>query len=116
MTSPLARPAPLDLDVQRSEERTLVTVSGELDAATASYLYDRLAELEVEGVTNVVLDLAGLNFMDSTGLGVIVTEHKRVQRGGGTLTIFSPSSPVRRLFEMTGLTHCLDIVPAKDKP
>ena len=88
MTSPLARPAPLDLDVQRSEERTLVTVSGELDAATASYLYDRLAELEVEGVTNVVLDLARLNFMDSTGLGVIVTEHKRVQRGGGSLTIF----------------------------
>ena len=116
MTSPLARPAPLDLDVQRSEERTLVTVSGELDAATASYLYDRLAELEMEGVTNVVLDLARLNFMDSTGLGVIVTEHKRVQRGGGTLTIFSPSSPVRRLFEITGLTHRLDIVPAKDEP
>jgi anti-sigma B factor antagonist len=115
MTSPLARPAPLDLDVQRSEERTLVTVSGELDAATASYLYDRLAELEMEGVTNVVLDLARLNFMDTTGLGVIVTE-QRVQRGGGTLTIFSPSSPVRRLFEITGLAHCLDIVPAKDEP
>ena len=77
-------------------------------------LYDRLAELEVEGVTNVVLDLARLNFMDSTGLGV--TEHKRVQRVGGTLTIFSPSSPVRRLFEITGLTQCLDIVPAKGEP
>jgi anti-sigma B factor antagonist len=116
MSSPLARPAPLDLDVQRSEERTLVTVSGELDAATASYLYGRLAELEMEGVTNVVLDLARLNFMDSTGLGVIVTEHKRMQRIGGTLTIFSPSSPVRRLFEITGLADHLDIVPAKDEP
>ena len=102
--------------MQRSEERTLVTVSGELDAATASYLCGRLAELEMEGATNVVLDLARLNFMDSTGLGVIVTEHKRVQRVGGTLTIFSPSSPVRRLFEITGLTQCLDIVPAKDEP
>jgi anti-sigma B factor antagonist len=101
--------------VQRSEERTVVTVSGELDAATASCLYDRLAELEMEGVTNVVLDLARLNFMDSTGLGVIVTDHKRVQRGGGTLTIL-PSSPVRRLFEITGLAHCLDIVPAIDEP
>ena len=63
MISPLARSAPLDLDVQRSEERTLVTVSGELDAATASYLCGRLAELEMEGATNVVLDLARLNFM-----------------------------------------------------
>jgi anti-sigma B factor antagonist len=115
MTSPLARPAPLDLDVQRSEERTLVTVSGELDAATASHLYDRLAELEMEGATNVVLDLARLNFMDSTGLGVIVTEHKRVQRAGGTLTVFSPSSPVRRLFEITGLSDRLDIVPKDER-
>jgi anti-sigma B factor antagonist len=89
-------------------------VSGEWDAATASYFYDRLAELEMEGVTNVILDLARLNFMDSTGLGVIVTEHKRVQRAGGTLTVFSPSSPVRRLFEITGLAHHLDIVPAKE--
>ena len=105
---------PLDLDVQRSEERTLVTVSGELDAATASCLYDRLAELEVGSVTNVVIDLARLNFMDS-GLGVIVTEHKRVQRVGGTLTIFSPSSPVRRIFEITGLADRLDIVPKDER-
>ena len=102
----------MEIEVQDSEERTLVTLSGELDAATASFLYDKLSDLEVENTQNVVLDLAQVTFMDSTGLAVIVTEHKRLQHSNGTLTIFSPPSSVRRLFEITGLTTVLDIVPA----
>jgi anti-sigma B factor antagonist len=106
---------PLEIDVQSSEERTLVTVSGELDASTASFLYDKLSDLEVQDPHNVVLDLAKVTFMDSTGLAIIVTEHKRMQHSNGRLTIFSPPSSVRRLFEITGLTTVLDIVPATEE-
>jgi anti-sigma B factor antagonist len=106
---------PLDIEVQTSEQRTLVTLSGELDASTASSLYDKLSELEVQDAHNVVLDLAKVTFMDSTGLAVIVTEHKRLRHSDGTLTIFSPPSSVRRLFEITGLTTVLDIVPATEE-
>ena len=106
---------PLEIEVQASEERTLVTLSGELDASTASALYDKLSDLEVEDTRNVVLDLAQVTFMDSTGLAVIVTEHKRLQHSDGSLTIFSPPSSVRRLFEITGLTTLLDIVPVNEE-
>jgi anti-sigma B factor antagonist len=106
---------PLEIEVQNSEERTLVTVSGELDASTAAGLYDTLAELEVTDAHNVVLDLAQVTFMDSTGLAVIVTEHKRLAHSDGKLTIFSPPSSVRRLFEITGLTTLLDIVPVNEE-
>jgi anti-sigma B factor antagonist len=106
---------PLEIEIQSSEERTLVTLSGELDASTASFLYDKLSDLEVEDTHNVVLDLAQVTFMDSTGLAVIVTEHKRLQHADGTLTIFSPPSSVRRLFEITGLTTVLDVVPATEE-
>src|ERR1700685_613090 len=106
---------PLEIEVQDSAERTLVTLSGELDAATASFLYDKLSDLEVQDAHNVVLDLAQVTFMDSTGLAVIVTEHKRLQHSEGTLTIFSPPSSVRRLFEITGLTTLLDIVPVNEE-
>ena len=108
-------PAPLDLKVEKSAERTLLTLAGELDAATASYLYNRLAELEVDGAANVVLDLAQVNFMDSSGIGVIVTAYTRLKRSGGTLTIFSPTSSVRRLLEMTGLSRAMEILPATDE-
>ena len=106
---------PLEIEVQRTEQRTLVTLSGELDAYTASSLYDQLSDLEVEDAHNVVLDLAQVTFMDSTGLAVIVTEHKRLKHSDGALTIFSPPSSVRRLFEITGLTAVLDIVPATEE-
>jgi len=106
---------PLEIEVQSSEERALVTVSGELDASTASFLYDKLSDLEVYDTHHVVLDLARVTFMDSTGLAVIVTEHKRMRHSDGTLTIFSPPSSVRRLFEITGLTTVLDIVPAAEE-
>jgi anti-sigma B factor antagonist len=106
---------PLDIEVQSSAERTLVTLSGELDASTASSLYDKLSDLEVLDTRHVVLDLAKVTFMDSTGLAVIVTEHKRLRHYDGTLTIFSPPSSVRRLFEITGLTSVLDIVPATEE-
>jgi anti-sigma B factor antagonist len=106
--------APLKIDVESTEQRTLVTLSGELDASTASALYDKLSDLEVQDTHNVVLDLAQVTFMDSTGLAVIVTEHKRLQHSAGTLTIFAPPSSVRRLFEITGLTTVLDIVPATE--
>jgi anti-sigma B factor antagonist len=105
---------PLKIEVESSAQRALVTLSGELDASTASSLYDKLSDLEVQDTHNVVLDLAQVTFMDSTGLAVIVTEHKRLQHSAGTLTIFAPPSSVRRLFEITGLTTVLDIVPATE--
>jgi anti-sigma B factor antagonist len=87
---------PLEIEVQQSENRTLVMIAGELDAATASYLYEALSDLELADARNVVLDLAKVTFMDSTGLSVIVTEHKRLNHVNGTLTIFSPPSSIRR--------------------
>ena len=104
----------MEIEVQRSEDRTLVIVAGELDASTASYLYDALSDLELADPRHVVLDLAKVTFMDSTGLSVIVTAHRRLDHVKGTLTIFSPPSSIRRLFEMTGLTTTLDIVPADE--
>ena len=106
---------PLEIEVQQNEDRTLVVIAGELDVSTASYLYDALSDLELTDPHHVVLDLAKVTFMDSTGLSVIVTEHKRLDQVNGTLTIFSPPSSIRRLFEITGLTTTLDIVPADEE-
>ena len=106
----------MEIEVETTDQRTLVTLSGELDASTASSLYDTLSELEVNDTHTVVLDLAKVTFMDSTGLAVIVTEHKRLRHTDGSLTIFAPPSSVRRLFDITGLTTVLDIVPVIEEP
>ena len=85
-------------------------VSGELDLASSAALEDELVRVAQSGVTQLVIDLRELEFMDSTGLSVVVAEHKRTTASGGELVLLSPQSQVLRMFEMTGLTDVLHIL------
>ena len=106
--------APFETEIRKVEQKhALVMLDGELDASTAHLLYEQLAALAREGTMHVALNLAELDFLDSTGLSVIVAEHKRVEAMGGELIIFSPCPRVRRLFELTGLDDYLNIRPVK---
>jgi anti-anti-sigma factor len=109
VTLEIRRNALLKPEVRRDQAEALVLLSGELDASTAGQLYEQLAELTREGVTHVTLDLSELEFMDSTGLSVVIAEHKRTSASGGELIVLSPQSQVRRVLEITGLTDILHI-------
>ena len=96
----------MEIDVQKSDERTLVTLSGDLDASTASLLYDQLSDLEVEDVRHVVLDLAQVTFMDSTGITALVGARNRIMDDGpGQLVLSRPVCAVRRFRK---LPDCLN--------
>jgi anti-anti-sigma factor len=110
----IRRSALLNPEIRRAENHALVLLSGELDASTAGQLYEQLAELTRDGVVHVALDLSGLEFLDSTGLSVVIAEHKRTNASGGELVILSPQSQVRRLFEITGLMGILQIRPEEE--
>ena len=88
-------------------------LDGELDTATAGQLFEMFAELAREGIKHVALNLAELDFIDSTGISVVVAEHKRVESMGGELIIFSPRPRVRKVLEVTGLGNYLNIRPGK---
>ena len=115
MTLVVRRHARLTPEIHSSADHAVVTLAGDLDASTAGLLYEQFAALTREGVVHVALDLEGLIFMDSTGLSVIIAEHKRASSLGGELIIYSPQEPVRKLFEMTGLMQLLDVKP-KNRP
>jgi anti-sigma B factor antagonist len=100
-----------DAEIRKCEHHGLVMLAGELDTATAGQLYEMFAELAREGIRHIALNLAELDFIDSTGMSVLVTEHKRAQSMGGELIIFSPKRPVRKAFEVTGLNEYLNIRP-----
>ncbi len=105
------RSAPLNTEVRGSKGHALIILTGELDASTAGGLYEELAALNREGVIHVALDLTALEFIDSTGLSVIIAEHKRTASAGGELIILSPHHNARRTFEVTGLMDVLDVLP-----
>ena len=101
----------LGVVVSHSEGRTVVTLNGELDATTAPKLSQQFAELSRSGHHDVDLDLAKLESMDSTGLALVVAEHKRTQSNGGRLVILSPTRGVIRLFQTSGLMSYLVVKP-----
>jgi anti-sigma B factor antagonist len=93
-----------------------MTLEGDLDLSTAAQLYERLDELARAGFNHVALDLSDLQFLDSTGLSVLLTEHKRAESVGGELVILSPTRKVRRVLQITGLDSYLNIRPKVPLP
>ena len=91
---------------------TVVAVTGELELATAPRLRQEVVGLVGEGHVQIVLDLSGVDFVDSVGLGVIVSVLKRVRGRGGELVVAGPVPRVRRLFELTRLD---EIIPLHDR-
>lgn len=81
----------------------VVSISGEVDVATAPILRDRLQELAAGGASTVVVDLHDMTFLDSTGLGVLVGALKRSREGGGELYLVAAQPRILKLLDITGL-------------
>lgn len=86
----------------QSDGRSIVTVVGEFDAHVASQVQDVIDPL-LQGPATVVVDLSGVPFIDSTGLGVLVTTLKRIREAGGTLDVVAAAPRVLKVFAITGL-------------
>lgn len=87
----------------------VVRVSGEIDLATAAELRDALCP---PGTDHMVVDLRGVAFLDSTGLGVLVGALKRLSKRGGSLKLITNPGRIRRLFELTKLTSAFTLYPS----
>jgi anti-sigma B factor antagonist len=88
---------------------TVVAVHGEIDVATSPTLRERLIDLVSNGATRMVLDLEAVDFVDSTGLGTIVSVLKRARTHGGDLRLVCTEARIRRLFEITGLDKAVPL-------
>ncbi len=92
-----------------------VKLRGDLDLSTAKQAEQAIEEAERAGGQTVVIDLRGLDFMDSTGLRVIVSADKRAKRSGKRAVIVQGPTAVRRVFEITRLDERLDIVDTPEE-
>lgn len=97
-----------------SGDRTVVHVTGEIDVYTAPVLREELARLVDGGHNNLVVDLTGVPFMDSTGLGVLVGALKKVKTHGGDLALVIDQEKVLKVFRITALTQVFPIFETVD--
>jgi anti-sigma B factor antagonist len=104
-------PPDFELTEQPLDDKSVVLrVVGEIHATTAPAFSERLNAAIAEGRTGVVLDLTGVEFIDSTGLSVLLNGLRRVTRVRGSMVIACANPTVLRLFEITKLDSTFDIV------
>ncbi len=98
-----------DMRMKTEGPKTIIELVGDLDFHTSRQLREKLIEFHSQGVNNVTLDLADLEFIDSSGLSVLVAGLKRLRNGGGDLTLRSVSDQTRRVLEVSGLSRVVSI-------
>ena len=86
-----------------------VTLDGEVDVYTAPQLKERLVQLIDDGCVNVVVDLRGVGFIDSSGLGVLVSALRRARERDGAVRIVCTKDSVLKIFRITGLDKVFPI-------
>jgi anti-sigma B factor antagonist len=103
----------LTLDID-DPDYALLSVEGEVDVYTAPILRQKLVELAETGVSRIIVNLEAVEFLDSTGLGVLVAALNRARRDGGDLELICSGRRILRVFEITGLTKVFTIHESRD--
>jgi anti-sigma B factor antagonist len=103
----------LEVTVQRGSDDSapIVAVTGEVDVYSAPKLKESLTGLLESGAHTVVVDLSGVAFLDSTGLGALVEARAATSEAGGALLLVCGQERILKLFTITGLDGVFAIYP-----
>jgi anti-sigma B factor antagonist len=99
----------LSLETRQSDDVTVVAVGGEIDVYTAPKLRDKITELVSDGRYHLVIDMESVEFLDSTGLGVLVGGLKKVRAHDGSMEIVCNQDRLLKIFRITGLAKVFTI-------
>ena len=101
--------ANLRVDTTAGEDRAELVVAGEIDIATAPLLRSDLHRVIQGGPTEVTIDMAGVDFIDSAGLGVLIGAVGRLRERGGRLVLRHLQPAPRKVIDITGLQDVFEL-------
>ena len=99
----------MDIQVTQTGGVTLVVPQGDLDMGTADHVKRMLTELIAKGQSKLVMDLTGVSYVDSSGLGALVAAMKQARAVGGNLKLCGLQDDVRSIFEMARLIKVMAV-------
>jgi anti-sigma B factor antagonist len=105
----------VELDVRGDGGHAVVALCGELDLADAPAVASHLIATVAAFGPSIIVDLAGLEFIDCCGLRVLVHVLKWTRESGGDMYLVGPRLPVRRVLEMAGLIGVFSVYPSVEQ-
>ena len=105
----------MEIDVTKAGELTVVAPRGDLDMATVGEMRRTLAGLIDGGQSRLVMDLGGVGYMDSSGMGALVAAMKQARAAGGDVRLCALQDDVRSIFELTRLARAISIHPTRQE-
>lgn len=102
-------PLRLGIDVRKISGFPVLSVTGEIDIYTAPVFKQAVVNLVTEGHKNVVIDLSGVTFMDSSGFGTLLGATRRLRPSGGGLHLAGANSTIQRMLRLTRLDSIMQI-------
>jgi len=105
----------LVLSTRQVDDLAIVSVGGEVDLDTATQLGEHALTAVRDVSPHIVVDLAGVTFMDSTGLKVLLSIQRRADLAGGSFAVAGAARPVRKILTLTGLDQTFAIYDTVDQ-
>ena len=105
----------MDIEVSRSSEVTVVIPTGDLDMAVADTVKRTLTDLIERGQSKLVMDLGGVGYIDSSGMGALVAAMKQARAAGGDVRLCALQDDVRAILEMTRLSKAMIAHPTRQE-
>lgn len=103
------------VEVRNEGQVVLIAVTGELDLASSPALQEELDRVAASDAHLLIIDLRELDFMDSTGLSVLVRAHQRAEEQGRQLAMVKGPQQVQRLLSLTGVADRLTVVDSPEE-
>lgn len=99
----------LDIKVEREEDVCIMTLDGEVDVYTAPALKQRIVDAVEDGCVNILVNMEKVGFIDSSGLGVLVSGLRRVKERSGVIRLVCTKDNILKIFRITGLDKVFPI-------
>jgi anti-sigma B factor antagonist len=105
----------LDLETSKHGDASVISLRGEIDVYTAPRLRQALIDLVEGGAKDIVVDMDRVDFLDSTGLGVLVGGLKRVKSNEGEMKLVVTQDRIMKIFDITGLAKVFPMFGSLDQ-
>ena len=100
----------MGLEKKYQRDTLIIKLTGEMDLVAADEFRRTVdSELERRQVRNLVINLGGVSFIDSSGLGSILARYKKLTQNGGRIWIAAPRPPVRKILELSGFPKLIPL-------